>query len=248
MILSVPIGFVFTKAHYGFGGLETVGNMVDYFFNGTKISYMFFMWPLGVVLELPVFLIVAFPLAIIFLKIKFGTFGNDQIIAGKLGVIAAGVVLFMKKRGYFNWFVSGNVSTVNIVKQNMQVRNFFINLSILACVVFLTYFISYYTGKYILFPMSNYFRDADRGSWIGPSEEVVQFLFGMPVTYAFFVGFLSTLFGKGRILYLYMFVFPALLLSVMGGFTWLLWALVFFATGIFIAKLINKITALFFKK
>lgn len=240
MIFSIPVGFIFTKAHYGFGALEMMGNTIDYFFNGTKLSYMFFMWPIGVLLELPIFLIVLLPLSIIILKLKFGTFGYDQIIAGILGIIFALVVLFMKKRGYFNWFPKIGASTA-ITKRDIFIQNFFANFFILACIVFLTFFLSYFTGEYILVHLSREFRETG-GSWIGPPEEIMRFLLGVPVTYVFFVGFLFSLFGQGRKEYWYLSVLLALPLPYIGGPIWLLWTLVFFVIGIFIAKSINKIS------
>ncbi len=247
MIFSVPVGFVLTKAPYGFGGLEAMGNLTEYFFNGTKFSYMFFMWPLGVLLELPVFLIIGLPLVIIILKIKFGTFGYDQIIASILGVTFAGVVLVMKKRGYFNWFYKKDGSTTSVLRKNIFIQNLFINISILACVVFLTFFLSYYTGEYILVHLSREFRDTGGGFFAFPTE-FMRFLIGVPITYAFFIGFLFSLFGKGEVIYLYYLVLPAIFLPVIIDHRiWLLWVLIFFIFGIFIAKLIKKLVT-FFKK
>ncbi|MEK7625455.1 MAG: hypothetical protein AAB467_03855 [Patescibacteria group bacterium] len=242
MVLSIPVGLVFTKAQYEFDALGVVGNTLDYFFNGMKLSYMFLMLPLGVLLELPIFLIVIFPLIIVILKLSIGTFGTDQAIAGLAGVICAIVVFLIKKRGYFDWFNRRPTSSKIISRGDGRgsMPNFITNLSIFACVVFLTYFLSFYVGEYILVYLNDYFRDSGGGSWIGPPPGFMQLIFGVPVTYAFFTGLLFNLFGKGREANLNLFVVPAILLSAVGSPIWLLWTIVFFVVGFYIAKLLKK--------
>lgn len=242
MILAFPVGMIFTKAQYGVGILESVGNTMDYFFNGTKLSYMLLMWPLGVLLELPMFLVILFPAIIIALKIKFiGTIGNDQIIASILGIIFAIIIFKMKKKGRFNWFTKTSTATNNVQNEGNHVPEFITNFSILAWTVLLTFFLSYITGHYVLPHISNFFKYSGGGFFSFP-QEFVEYVSGIPVTYAFFLAVMFGLYGKNRAWNSHLIALsPALILSALGGAEWFFITIAFFVVGIIIAKLINKI-------
>jgi len=243
MILAFPVGVILTKAQYDPELLGSIGNTIDYFFNGTKLSYMFLMWPIGVLLELPMFLIILFPAIIIALKIKFlGMIGNDQIIASVLGIISAIIVFKMKKKGRFNWFASKNTpASISEPNNHSQVPEFITNFSILAWTVLLTFLLSYVTAHYILVHLSSSFRYSGGGFFSIP-QEFAEYILGIPTTYAFFSATLFGLYGKNKAWNSHLIALsPALLLSALGGGEWLFWTIMFFAAGFFVAKLINKI-------
>lgn len=243
MVLSIPVGIIFTKTQYGSGGLEMLGNLIDYFFSGTKLTGLFFMWPLAVLLELPIILSIIFPLAIVFVKFKFGYFTTMETIFCVLGAISALMVFYMKKRGQFNWFRKKDEQIINSPVDNKNhIPTVVSNFSIAAWVVFLTFFLSYYTGHYILIHLNDYFVYTG-GSWIGLDKSTMEFLTGLPVTYAFLIGFLFTLFSKTKSWNSHLLALtPSLLLSGIGGVIWLFWTVTFFVIGFLTAKLLNKIS------
>lgn len=244
MILSIPVAIIFTHTQYGSDGWGMFGNFVDYFFNGTKLVGLFFMWSLAVLLELPVILAMVFPLAIVFVKFKFGYFTTMEIIFCILGAISALVVSHMKKQGRFNWFNNKNEQITNPSADNKNyIPKVVSNFSIMAGIVCLTFFLSYYTGHYILNHLNEYFTYVPGGFDIGPDKSMMEYINGIPITYAFFVGLLFTLFGNKKSWNSYLVaLIPALLLSLMGGSVWFLWTIAFFAIGFLIAKSLDKIS------
>lgn len=244
MILSIPVSIVFTHAQYEFDVLGIFGNIVDYFFNGTKLVGLFLMWPLAVLMELPIALAIIFPLAIVFVKFKFGYFTTMETIFCILGTISALIVSRMKKQGRFNWFKnkSEQATSPSISDQN-HLPKIVSNFSIMAGIVCLTFFLSYYTGHYILNYLNEYFTYVPGGFDIGPDKSMMEYINGVPITYAFFVGLLFTLFGSKKSWNSHLVaLIPALLLSLTGGSVWFLWTIAFFVIGFLIAKSLNKIS------
>lgn len=238
MIFAFPVSFIFTKAHYAYEGLGLIGNINDHFFNGVKLSYMFLMVPLGILLELPWFFIILFPVIIVFLKIQnIGVVPIDQIISGILGIVLAFVIIGMKKRGKFNYFSS---SSTNAPQSHMH--KFLNSFSIFAWVVFLTFFLSYFVGNNILVYLSEYFRaSGDAGFFPTPPKEIIGFILGIPPTYTFFVALLFGLFDRNKSWNSYFWtLFPAFILSLF-GIIWFFWTSIFFIVGIFISKGVIKI-------
>lgn len=252
IIFSIPVGFIFTSSQYGSGTLEMMKSTVDYFVNGTKLSYMFFMWPLGLLLGIPLYLTVALPIVIIVIKLKFGIVESSQIVASTIGILAMTIVFLLQKKGRLNWYTTQNTPAKNTssdnthaAQNNHHIPNFVISFSIIAWNVCLTFFMAQYTGHYILANLSNYFRETG-GGWISFPQSFIEFISGIPVTYAFFTSLFFGLFRKeGKWNDHLLALSPALLLSALGGVVWFFWTAVFFMGGIFLAKLINLIISKF---
>jgi hypothetical protein len=233
ILVSIPVGIIFTEPQYGGDGdiLGSIGNILDYFTNGTKISYMFLMWPLGIILRMPLFLSIAFPIAIIVLRINYGTIADDSVYPSILGIIIMLVIIFFKKRGSLNWYF----------KADNTIPNYVLDFSIFAWAISTSYFLAQYFAHYILNNLSNDFKPSGGGFFSIPVE-LEEYITGFPILFVLIVAILFGTFGKERSWYsIILFAIPALLIAGLAGGLYFLWTIAFFTLGILISKALRKL-------
>lgn len=230
MVFSIPVGIIFTHPQYdGMEALGMVGNWVDYFYGGTKLSYMFLMWPLGILLGIPTIISFIIPSLIILLKIKYGFFSADQLYSSVLGIVTTILILFYRRRGSLQWYF----------RQDNYLPNYVINFSIFAWTISLTYFLAYYTGHYILVHLGDYFTNTS-GGFIEFPRELLEFISGIPITYGVLAPILFGIFSKEKNWNSHIFyLLPGLLFSLLGGPILLFWTVISYIFGIGILKTIS---------
>lgn len=233
IIISIPVGMIFTEPQYGGGGdiLGSIGNAFDYFTNGTKLSYMFLMWPLGLLLEMPLLISVLFPIAIIITKVKYGTIDSAQIISTVLGFSVLLTFVFLKKKNLLRWYF----------KKDKYLPNFVVDFSICAWVVTASFFLAQYFAHYVLFYIGDYFRPSCGGFFCFP-DELQEYIIGFPFLYIFLSAVLFGIFSRNKEwTHSLWFALPAFLFTMIGGPVLFFWAVILFASGLILTTLFQKL-------